>query len=241
MFNQKESSSNCRLSPEVPIGERRALEAIVDMYSRKDRSTPQKVVMTVLQITLLAIAFWVLFRGGGYRRVILFASAVVIFVRMTFTMTVFLKRRIPWAETFSVPFAFALYYVGFAALGHATTSTLGPLDYAAIGLFVLGSFLNTGSEAARHRFKSLPENSGRLYTGGLFRAAIHVNYFGDILWVTACAVLTGNWWSASIPVFLICFFAFYNVPKLDVHLREKYGEEFVEWELKSKKLIPFVW
>lgn len=224
----------------------------MDMYGRKDRSIPQKAVMTVLQIGLLAIAFWVLFGGGGYqifgrpegdfhRRLILFASSVVIFVRMTFTMMAFLKRRIPWEETFSVPFAFALYYVGFAALGYAEASSLGVLDYAAIALFVLGSYLNTGSEAARHRFKSLPENSGRLFTGGLFRLAIHVNYFGDILWVTACGILTRNWWSASIPALLICFFAFYNVPKLDAHLRKKYGEEFVEWEQRSKRLIPFVW
>lgn len=224
----------------------------MDMYGRNDRSTPQKAVMTVLQIGLLAVAFWVLFGGGGYRvfgrpegdflrRVTLFASSVVIFVRMAVTMMTFLERRIPWEETFSVPFAFALYHVGFAALGYAETSFLGPLDYAAIGLFVLGSYVNTGSETARHRFKSLPGNSGRLYTGGLFRLAIHVNYFGDILWVIACAILTRNWWSGSIPAFLICFFAFYNVPKLDTHLREKYGEEFVKWEQKSKRLIPFVW
>jgi steroid 5-alpha reductase family enzyme len=169
------------------------------MHGRHDQSIAQKIVMTVLQIGLLGIAFWVLFVGGGSR----------IFGRPDGD----LARRI----------------------------TLGALDYAAFTLFVFGSFLNTGSEAVRNRFKTIPENSGRLYTGGLFGLAIHINYFGDILWVAACALLTRNWWSTLIPVFLICFFIFYNVPKLDAHLREKYGEEFAEWEKKTKRLIPFVW
>jgi hypothetical protein len=35
------------------------------------------------------------------------------------------------------------------------------------------------SELQRYRWKRQPQNAGRLYTGGLFAYARHINYFGD--------------------------------------------------------------
>ena len=67
-----------------------------------------------------------------------------------------------------------------------------------------------------------------------------MNYFGDLIWVSAWALFTGNPWSAIIPVFLFCFFAFYNAPILDKHLAEKYGAPFEAYRKRTKGLIPFV-
>gem|GEM_PF-2489823 len=47
--------------------------------------------------------------------------------------------------------------------------------------------------------------------------------------------------SASIPIFLFCFFAFYNAPKLDVYLKEKYGADYDAYAKKTKMLIPFLY
>ncbi len=38
--------------------------------------------------------------------------------------------------------------------------------------------LNTVSELLRKSFKDNPVNQGKLYTGGLFKYAIHINYLG---------------------------------------------------------------
>jgi protein-S-isoprenylcysteine O-methyltransferase Ste14 len=67
----------------------------------------------------------------------------------------------------------------------------------------------------------------------------HINYFGDLVWVSAYALLTRNPWSIVIPMLLFVFFRLYNAPQLDRHLREKYPE-FAAYERTTKMIIPFV-
>lgn len=152
-----------------------------------------------------------------------------------------LKRKIPWEESFGIPFAFAIYYIGFSLLVLPSSVPIGGLDYFAIGLFIFGSMLNTGGEILRNRWKKNPFNQGRIYTKGFFKYSRHINYFGDILWVSAYAIITKNWYSAAIPVLLFCAFAFYNAPKLDKYLKTKYGKDYEEYARKTKMLIPFIY
>jgi protein-S-isoprenylcysteine O-methyltransferase Ste14 len=70
---------------------------------------------------------------------------------------------------------------------------------------------------------------------------MHINYFGDVLWVSACAILTRNWYSAIIPALLFVFFVAYNIPKLDKYLRGKYGADFEEYSRRTKRFVPFVY
>jgi len=152
-----------------------------------------------------------------------------------------LKRKIPWAESFGVPFAFAIYYVGFSLFVLSSSEPLDGFDYSAIVLFILGCTLNTGGEILRARWKKNPDNKGKIYTKGFFKYSRHINYFGDILWVTAYALITRNLYAATIPAFLFCGFAFYNAPKLDKYLKSKYGNGYEEYKTKTKMLIPFIY
>ena len=227
----------------------------MELYERKDSSYPQKAVLITLEIIILGISYWILFlngynrvfpsstqvTGNNLRHIFIFIFNIVVFLRILFTIFFLLKRRIPWEETFSIPLAFALYYIGFALFGFKSLSPIGATGYIAIGLFIIGSFLNTGSEITREKWKKRPENKGHLYTTGLFRYSMHINYFGDLVWVSAYAMITANWYAVSIPVFLFCFFAFYNIPKLDAYLTSKYGKEFDQYRAKTKKFIPFLY
>jgi protein-S-isoprenylcysteine O-methyltransferase Ste14 len=203
------------------------------------------------------LSFWILFGEGGSwcenylhihnaatapnRRVILFAFNIITFFRLAFMMFFLLKRKIPWEESISVPFAFALYYIGYTLLVLPIHHLIDNLDYFSILLFFVGGFLNTGGEILRNIWKQKPEHKGVLYTKGFFRYSRHINYFGDILWVTAYALITRNWYSVAIPFFLFCFFAFYNAPKLDKYLRNKYGVAFDHYADTTKMLIPFIY
>ncbi len=231
--------------------------ATLDLYSRKDPALKQKLFVTGVEFGLLVLSGWVLFGPGGgmmaqqfdwaageaipLRRVLIFGFSLVILARMVFTMFVLMKREMPWSEAFSVPFAFAVYYLGFALMVLPNRAPLGALDALGIALFVIGCVLNTGGEWQRHRFKADPANKGKLFTGGFFAWSMHINYFGDILWVAGYAVVTGNPWSALIVLMLTGFFAFYNIPMLDAHLADRYGEQFEAYAKQTKKLIPFVW
>lgn len=227
----------------------------MDLYNEKGKSIPQKIIMTVLEIVILVISYWILF-SDGYNRIfsssdqisgnytrhlILFIFNIIVFLRIKITLFYLIKRNIPWEEAFSIPFAFAMYYIGFALFGYKNQNNIGLIDIIAIMTFIIGSYLNTGSEIARDRWKKNPENKGKLYTTGLFKYSMHINYFGDILWVTGYAILTRNWYSISILIILFCFFAFYNIPKLDRYLSSKYREQFDEYNKKTKKFIPFIY
>ena len=70
---------------------------------------------------------------------------------------------------------------------------------------------------------------------------MHINYFGDILWVAALAILTRNYYASIVPILLFVMFVFYNIPMLDKYLSTKYGKAFQEYQKKTKKLIPFIY
>lgn len=229
----------------------------MDIYAQRGRSLPQKLVLLTIELMILAASAWVLFGAGrtvvaqltGWtvpsaipgRANLIFVFSAVTTVRMSVTLFYLMRRRMGWAEVFAIPIAFLLYYVGFAVLVLPEGAPLGLWDAVAVGLFLLGAFLNTGSELARDRFKKDPANKGRLYTRGLFALSRHINFFGDILWVAAYAIVAHTLWAALIPLYTLCFFAFFNAPALDRHLSGRYGAQYDAYALRSKMLIPFVW
>lgn len=229
----------------------------MDLYNQKSSSLPQKITITTIEVMLLFFSYWILFSGGGEiiltkigitviegnyeSRVITFIFSLVVFLRMSFMMFFLLKRKIPWEETLSVPIAFLLYFIGFSLFVYNRETPINVIDYVAIAIFILGSSLNTVSELQRHFWKKRPENKGKLYTIGLFKHSMHINYFGDILWVSAYALITRNYYSIAIPIFLFCLFAFWNIPILDKYLAQKYKDQFERYAQNTKKLIPFIY
>lgn len=229
----------------------------MDLYSQKTKSLPQKIIITIVEIVLIYLSYNIMFGGGEAlmtalfnfellidiptRRWVILTFSIIILLRMAFMMFYLLKRKMPWSECLSVPAAFALYYIGFAILVLPNGNDLGAWDWFAIALFAVGCYLNTASEYQRHVFKKDPENKGKLYTKGLFAHSMHINYFGDILWVCAYAIIAGHIFGIAIPILLVGFFALFNVPMLDNYLRDRYSPEFLEYEAKTKKLIPFIW
>ncbi len=229
----------------------------MDLYSVKSKSIPQKIIIITIEVFLLLLAYWILFSGGGdlifdkigispltgnhESRVITLAFSFIVFARMSFMMLYLMERKIPWEESLSVPLAFSLYYIGFSFLVYNREIPIDWIDYFAILLFIVGSGFNTISEVQRHLWKKHPENKGKLYTIGLFKYSMHINFFGDVLWVSAYAIITRNYYSVAIPVLLFSMFAFWNIPALDKYLSGKYKEQFESYRKKTKKLIPFIY
>jgi len=230
---------------------------MLDLYANKGAALPQKLTITAIELGFIGLSYFILFGGGdallsqGFgwpnnaapfeRRLVILIFNIAILLRMGVMMFVFMKRSIPWSEAVSVPVAFALYYVGFAVLVLPNPNPLGPADWIAIGLFVLGCYLNTGSELQRYMFKLDPSNKGKIYTKGLFGLSMHINFFGDVVWVLAYALIAMHGAGFALPIMLLCMFMFFNVPKLDGYLRARYGQAFMDYEAKTKRLIPFIW
>lgn len=221
------------------------------MYGSANKSWPQRLVIIAYECVFLVLVYWFLFLAGNeflhlpegdfQRRVLLYGFCLVVFLRMSFMVVYLLKRGITWRETVSVSFAFALYYIGFSLLGGTNDQPLDWIDGIAVFIFLAGSVINTLSEVLRNHWKRDSQNKGKLYTGGLFRYAIHINYFGDFVWVCGFALLTRNAWAGLIPIFLFFMFIFFNIPEHDRYLRGKYGSDFEKYEQTTKKFIPYIY
>lgn len=179
-----------------------------------------------------------LIRGDLLRRGLLWACGGVYFIRLVFTLFVFFKRKLSWIEAITISVLMAPVLFAFMVVGGNSQEPLGILDLFGLFLYVLGSFLNTYAEHSRHIWKKKPENRGQLYTQGLFKYAMHINYLGDSLLFTGFAVIAHNLTTFLIPFFMTLNFVVILIPSLDRHLARKYGKEFDDYAASTKKLVP---
>jgi steroid 5-alpha reductase family enzyme len=227
------------------------------VYRDKSPSRRTKAALVCLHMLIVAAAVWLLLAGGiavldnffgrqhqlasSLRRSALAAAAVLYFLRTVATVFVFLKRRMPWYEVGTIALWIAVIDLLFAYFGGRNEASFGAAGFAGAALVLAGSAINTVSELQRHLWKQRPENSGHLYTGGLFRYARHINYFGDEVLFTGWALMTGRAVLLLIPVIMALGFIFVNIPALDRYLAERYGDEYRKYARTAKRFIPYVY
>lgn len=81
----------------------------------------------------------------------------------------------------------------------------GLLDAAALLLWLVGFVFEAGGDYQLARFRSNPENSGKVLNTGLWRYTRHPNYFGDacIWWAFYLfAASAGAWWTFFAPLLM---------------------------------------
>ena len=90
-------------------------------------------------------------------------------------------------------------------------------------------------------WKKDPANKGKLYTRGLFKYAMHINYFGDVLLFSGWALLTTQPWTLLLPLCMALSFIYFHIPGLDQYLATRYGQAFQDYTKRTKKLIPGIY
>lgn len=227
-----------------------------DLYGKCGNSIAQRVVVTIAVGACVCLAWWLLLGGVGFvgalfgqsltpgddgRRLCLAVMLTIYFVRLLFTQFVFLTRAFGWKEaSMIVPWILCIYLL-LAMTGGTNRAPLGVVAGIGVTLFVLGSWMNSYAEYARHAWKTQPDNRGRLYTLGLFRFSRHPNYLGDLISFSGLCVVSGRWFTLVIPAIMLAGFVFSNIPMLDSHLHDHYGKAFDEYAARTSKLIPFVY
>jgi protein-S-isoprenylcysteine O-methyltransferase Ste14 len=186
----------------------------------------------------LAFFMWT---GNILRQVILFLGLVIYSLLMLITLFVFLKRRMSWGEGLLVSLVMSMVIFALAYYGGNQRKAVGAIDGIGIILYLCGSFLHSWSEYQRYVWRQRVENKGHLFTGGLFRYSMHMNYFGDVLLFTGFALITRVTLMLVIPLFMALNFVVFLIPSLDAYLARKYSTEFAEYASKTKKLIPFIY
>ncbi len=179
--------------------------------------------------------------GDLARQVILMFCLLFYVSRLFVTVFVFLKRKMSWPETLLISALMSFVLFSFARVGGGSEQPIGAVEIFGLLLYLFGSYLNTFSEYQRYVWKAKPENKGRLYTEGLFKYSMHVNYFGDVVLFIGFALITNHFTMLIVPLAMTANFVLFVIPALDKYLANKYGREFQEYAEQTKKLIPMAY
>lgn len=83
--------------------------------------------------------------------------------------------------------------------------SIGVLEIAALGLWIVGFSFESIGDLQLARFKRDASNQGRVLDSGLWRYTRHPNYFGDFcMWWAfyLFAVAAGGWWTILSPLLM---------------------------------------
>ena len=221
-----------------------------------DASLWHNSVFSICLLVTILVTLWLMFAdmphsdtwlkqyqitGNVLRRALIASCLIIYFLRLQVTVWVFQKRKWTWTETGIISIVMPLALYAFAKVGGNNHQTVDAIEVIGVLLYILGSYVNTISEYNRHIWKAKSENKGRLYTGGLFRYSMHINYFGDIILFTGFSMITHKLIMIVIPSIMTMNFVFNIIPSLERYLEKKYKDEFRTYSKKTKKLIPWIY
>ncbi|QDS68584.1 hypothetical protein FKW77_000652 [Venturia effusa] len=129
--------------------------------------------------------------------------------------------------------------VASASLSSSETFPQTPL-LVGCALYIVGILTEAISETQRRNFKRDPKNKGKVYTGGLWSIARHINYTGYSLWRAGYTLACSGWGGgAFVAALLFGDFNFRAIKVLDEYCAPKYGAQWTEYKRKTPyKLIP---
>lgn len=224
--------------------------------NKHEKSLLPKAFIIAAMATSLSITFYLTFgaekelitwlqpykiTGDLYRNAILLSCFVVYFLRLLFTMFIFYRRKMYWVEAIVITsiMPFIIPYMAF--IGGQKNQRIGFIEIIGVVFFLIGSYLNSRSEHLRNIWKQKKENEGRLYTEGLFKYAIHINYLGDIILFVGLAMVANSIKLLFVPGSMALIFIMILIPLKEEYLKEKYGDEFRDYKSNTKRLIPFIY
>lgn len=179
--------------------------------------------------------------GNFVRNVLIISCMIIYFLRLLITLLFFFQRKMYWLEAIIIANIMPWIFPYIAYTSGQYSKPVGLIEVIGILLFCTGSYLNSASEYFRYSWKQEEENAGCIYTGGLFKYAININYFGDIVLFIGLAAIAHQVELLIIPASMGLIFILILIPLKENYLKQKYGEEFVKYAAQTKKLIPLIY
>jgi protein-S-isoprenylcysteine O-methyltransferase Ste14 len=182
---------------------------------------------------------------AGPKGIALVAMAAGCAVKQIINMGYIMEAQMPYSSmiVISIFNTVSNSLAAFSSLIYGPSNELGSLQYVGISLFSVGILTELISELQRKSFKDDPQNKGKLYTGGLFSLARHINYGGYTLWRTGLALTSGNYWLAAFQsIWHMWDFTRRCVPDLTDYCSKRYGEDWKKYERDvPSTLLPYIW
>lgn len=89
---------------------------------------------------------------------------------------------------------------------NSAVNTLNILDYLAIAVWCIGFVFEAGGDYQLAKFKSNPQNKGKVLSHGFWKYTRHPNYFGDAtVWVAYAlfCVASGSYWPVIGSIIMV--------------------------------------
>jgi steroid 5-alpha reductase family enzyme len=118
---------------------------------------------------------------------------------------------------------------------------IGVMEKIGIGLFILGSFIETSSDWIRKIWKQDPKNAGKFYPNYLNAYVQHPNYLGFLTYRTGTALCTGSGvFAIGLSLFYFMWFAFSSIPDMQGRNLKKYPG-YKDYIKKTARMIPYLY
>lgn len=121
---------------------------------------------------------------------------------------------------------------------------LGPLEWAAIALFVVALAGEATADAQLRAFKATPGSQGRTCRAGLWRYSRHPNYFFE--WLVWCAFFlfaAASPWglaTAYVPLLMLWFlFRITGIPATEAQALQTKGDDYREYQRTTSAFVPW--
>lgn len=155
--------------------------------------------------------------------------------------------RFWWVSLFTVFLlqAVVLWFIAWplqAACVLKSQKSLGLLDWLGVALWLIGFLFEAIGDWQLVKFKSAPENAGKVLDLGLWRFTRHPNYFGEscVWWGIYLIVIgTGAWWTIGSPL-LMTFLLLYisGVSLLEQTIVDR-RPEYAAYQLRTSAFFPW--
>jgi steroid 5-alpha reductase family enzyme len=152
----------------------------------------------------------------------------------------------PWISLWTVFFlqAILLWFVSMplqVAAAESAPNNWNTLDAVGIALWTLGFLFESVGDWQLARFKSQPENAGRVMDRGLWRFTRHPNYFGDfcVWWgLYLVAAAGGAAWTVASPILMsVLLLRVSGVTLLESTIVER-RPEYAAYQARTNAFFP---
>ena len=148
------------------------------------------------------------------------------------------------AWVISLPFLYQLLFNPGAA---SALDEVVPLEWLGWTIALLGFIIEAIADNQKMKFKSVPGNSGKLFTSGLYKFVRYPNYLGEILFwigvfIASIPTLWGIKWLAILgPIMIISLLLFLSgIPPIERSRKKKYGDDpdYQQYVSNTSKILP---
>lgn len=213
---------------------------------------------------MLAMAYFVLVDGYTPRQLILLFMVVVWGMRLALYLlsrTIgqpedarYTALRKEWGVNQNILMLRFFYFqaalalvlsIPFALININTDPSLKLIELLGVGIWVIGLLGESLSDHQLKKFKSNPENKGKVCDHGLWYYSRHPNYFFEwLIWVAYFVMALGSAWgfvSIICPMLMLYFLLkVTGIRYTETHLLKSRGRAYEEYQRTTSAFVPWL-